>query len=322
MKFRFPIFIIDEDYRSENASGLGIRALSAAIEAEGVEVIATSYGDLSSFAQQQSRASAFILSIDDEEFDVDSPEDVASAIKNLRTFIGELCLQRLTSPSTCTARRAPRNTFRTTSCASCMASSTCSRTPRIRGAPHHPRGAQLRRQPAAAVLPRAGHEAQDGLYSWHRPGHRRRGVPEEPGGPDVPPVLRRNMLRADVCNAVDELGQLLDHTGPVAESELNAARIFHADHRFFVTRYLDLEQGGAARQRRRRRRGGGGPQLPQVDPARHHHDGRDSGVPASDAQPPGDHRPDPAGRVPSGQHPQEDRGQPVRAKPSTRTRAS
>ncbi len=91
MKFRFPIFIIDEDYRSENASGLGVRALASAIEAEGMEVIGvTSYGDLSSFAQQQSRASAFILSIDDEEFDVDSPEDVAGAIKNLRTFIGEL----------------------------------------------------------------------------------------------------------------------------------------------------------------------------------------------------------------------------------------
>ena len=44
-----------------------------------------------------------------------------------------------------------------------------------------------------------------------------------------------NMLRADVCNAVEELGQLLDHTGPVAESEKNAARIFHADHCFFVT---------------------------------------------------------------------------------------
>lgn len=27
MKFRFPIIIIDEDYRSENTSGLGIRAL-------------------------------------------------------------------------------------------------------------------------------------------------------------------------------------------------------------------------------------------------------------------------------------------------------
>jgi arginine decarboxylase len=44
-----------------------------------------------------------------------------------------------------------------------------------------------------------------------------------------------NMLRADVCNAVDELGQLLDHTGPVAASERNAARIFNCDHLYFVT---------------------------------------------------------------------------------------
>ena len=56
MKFRFPIIIIDEDYRSENTSGLGIRALAQASEAEGFEVLGvTSYGDLSQFAQQQSR---------------------------------------------------------------------------------------------------------------------------------------------------------------------------------------------------------------------------------------------------------------------------
>src|SRR5690606_22802256 len=40
---------------------------------------------------------------------------------------------------------------------------------------------------------------------------------------------------ADVRNAVDELGQLLDHTGPVGASERNAARIFNTDHLFFVT---------------------------------------------------------------------------------------
>jgi arginine decarboxylase len=58
MRFRFPVVIIDEDYRSENASGLGIRALADAIEKEGFEVLgATTYGDLSQFAQQQSRAS-------------------------------------------------------------------------------------------------------------------------------------------------------------------------------------------------------------------------------------------------------------------------
>ena len=58
LRFQFPIVIIDEDFRSENTSGLGIRALAAAIEKEGFEVLGvTSYGDLSQFAQQQSRAS-------------------------------------------------------------------------------------------------------------------------------------------------------------------------------------------------------------------------------------------------------------------------
>ena len=36
MRFNFPIIIIDEDFRSENASGLGIRALAEAIEKEGM----------------------------------------------------------------------------------------------------------------------------------------------------------------------------------------------------------------------------------------------------------------------------------------------
>ena len=62
MRFRFPVVIIDEDFRSENASGLGIRTLAEAIEKEGMEVLGvTNYGDLTSFAQQQARASAFVL---------------------------------------------------------------------------------------------------------------------------------------------------------------------------------------------------------------------------------------------------------------------
>src|SRR5256885_13001460 len=94
MKFRFPIVIIDEDYRSENTSGLGIRALAQAIEEEGFEVLGvTSYGDLSQFAQQQSRASAFILSIDDEEFSLgDGGTD--PVIHSLRSFIGEVRRKR------------------------------------------------------------------------------------------------------------------------------------------------------------------------------------------------------------------------------------
>jgi arginine decarboxylase len=91
MRFRFPIFIIDEDFRSENNSGLGIRALAQAIEAEGIEVMGvTSFGDLASFAQQQSRASAFILSIDDEEFAGTELNAEAPVLLTLRKFIEEI----------------------------------------------------------------------------------------------------------------------------------------------------------------------------------------------------------------------------------------
>ena len=46
----------------------------------------TSYGDLASFAQQQSRASAFILSIDDEELALEPEETLAE----LRAFVSEI----------------------------------------------------------------------------------------------------------------------------------------------------------------------------------------------------------------------------------------
>ena len=74
------------------------------------------------------------------------------------------------------------------------------------------------------------------LLLWHCPGHSG-GVAflKSPVGQMFHQFFGENMLRADVCNAVDELGQLLDHTGPVAASERNAARIFNADHLFFVT---------------------------------------------------------------------------------------
>eukprot|EP01155_Anaeramoeba_flamelloides_P046521 Anaeramoba_flamelloidesc39786_g1_i2.p1 GENE.c39786_g1_i2~~c39786_g1_i2.p1 ORF type:complete len:110 (-),score=20.68 c39786_g1_i2:16-345(-) len=91
MKFRFPVVVIDEDYRSENISGSGIRDLAEAISREGMEVVGfTSYGDLTSFAQQASRASCFILSIDDEEFGTGSDADVNKALESIRDFIGEV----------------------------------------------------------------------------------------------------------------------------------------------------------------------------------------------------------------------------------------
>ncbi|MCL2523025.1 MAG: arginine/lysine/ornithine decarboxylase [Betaproteobacteria bacterium] len=234
MRFHFPIIIIDEDFRSENASGLGIRALAAAIEKTGMEVVGvTSYGDLSSFAQQQSRASAFILSIDDEELALEPEETLAE----LRAFVSEIRHKNAEIPiflhgETRTSRHIPNDILRELHGFIHMHEDTPEFIAR-----------SIKREARAYIdsLPppffRAlTHYAADGSYSWHCPGHSG-GVAflKSPVGQMFHQFFGENMLRADVCNAVEELGQLLDHTGPVAASERNAARIFNADHLYFVT---------------------------------------------------------------------------------------
>ena len=235
-RFRFPIVIIDEDFRSENASGFGIRALAAAIEKEGFEVVgATSYGDLSQFAQQQGRARAFILSIDDEEFSA-GPE-LDPAVLNLRKFIAEIRFRNADIPiylygETRTSQHLPNDVLRELHGFIHMFEDTPEFVARhiIREARSYLAGL------APPFFKALMDYAQDGSYSWHCPGHSG-GVAflKSPVGQMFHQFFGENMLRADVCNAVEELGQLLDHTGPVLQSERNAARIFNADHCFFVT---------------------------------------------------------------------------------------
>ncbi|MBV6410348.1 MAG: Biodegradative arginine decarboxylase [Rhodocyclaceae bacterium] len=234
MRFHFPIIIIDEDFRSENASGLGIRRLAEAIESEGMEVLGvTSYGDLSSFAQQQSRASAFILSIDDEELANEEEETIAE----LRAFVGEIRLRNAEIPiflhgETRTSRHIPNDVLRELHGFIHMFEDTPEFIAR-----YVVRESKAYLDSLPPPFFRAlTHYAADGSYSWHCPGHSG-GVAflKSPVGQMFHQFFGENMLRADVCNAVEELGQLLDHTGPVAASERNAARIFNADHLFFVT---------------------------------------------------------------------------------------
>jgi arginine decarboxylase len=236
MRFHFPIIIIDEDFRSENASGLGIRALAEAIQAEGLEVLGvTSYGDLTSFAQQQSRASTFILSIDDEEFS--SAEASAKAIAGLRAFVSEIRLRNSEIPiflhgETRTSRHIPNDVLRELHGFIHMYEDTPEFIAR-----NVVREAKAYLESLPPPFFRAlTHYASDGSYSWHCPGHSG-GVAflKSPVGQMFHQFFGENMLRADVCNAVEELGQLLDHTGPVAASERNAARIFNCDHLYFVT---------------------------------------------------------------------------------------
>ncbi len=234
MRFHFPVIIIDEDFRSENASGLGIRALAKAIEEEGMEVLGvTSYGDMSSFAQQQSRASVFILSVDDEELANEEEKTIAE----LRAFVQEVRIRNSEIPiflhgETRTSRHIPNDVLRELHGFIHMFEDTPEFIAR-----NVVREAKAYLDSLPPPFFRAlTHYAADGSYSWHCPGHSG-GVAflKSPVGQMFHQFFGENMLRADVCNAVEELGQLLDHTGPVAASERNAARIFNADHLFFVT---------------------------------------------------------------------------------------
>ena len=74
-----------------------------------------------------------------------------------------------------------------------------------------------------------------GSYSWHTPGHGG-GIAfrKSPVGQLFYKFFGENTLRSDISVSVGRLGSLLDHTGPIAEGERNAARIFGTDETLFV----------------------------------------------------------------------------------------
>ena len=236
MRFHFPIVIIDEDFRAENVSGSEIRALAAAREADGAEVAGiTSFGDARSFARQHSRSGAFILSIDDEEF-----EDITTAARTmngLREFVREIRHRNPLIPiflygETRTSRHITNDVLKELHGFIHMFEDTPEFVARRIA---HESNVYLNRL-APPFFRALIDYAADGSYSWHCPGHSG-GVAflKSPVGQMFHQFFGENLLRADVSTSVDELGQLLDHTGPIAESERNAARIFGCDHLFFVT---------------------------------------------------------------------------------------
>ncbi len=183
----------------------------------------------------------------------------------------------------------------------------------VRRPAHHPRGAQLPRRRRAAVLQGADQLRAGRLVLMALPGpFGRRRLPEEPGRADVPPVLRRE-------HAARRRLQLGRRARPAARPHRpgrgeRAQRRAHLQRRPLLLRHQRHQHqqqdglaphGGAGRRRRRR------PQLPQVDPARDHHDRLDPGVPAADAQPLRDHRSDRPGPFHARRDPQEDRQPPA-----------
>jgi arginine decarboxylase len=226
----FPIAIIDEDYESKHAAGIGMRQLAAALEKEGFRVVAgVSYADAQRLVEVFNSESCWIVSVDGAE---DSPEQwrileevlAAKRRRNDRLPIFLFGDER-------TAEMVPASVLKHANAFMQMFEDSPEFLARViaRAA-----NLYLERLPPPmfkALMDYTLHAS----YSWHTPGHGG-GVAyrKSPVGTMFYEFFGENTLRSDVSVSVGLLGSLLDHTGPIAEGERNAARIFGADETLFV----------------------------------------------------------------------------------------
>ncbi|MGC8480461.1 MAG: Orn/Lys/Arg decarboxylase N-terminal domain-containing protein [Acidimicrobiales bacterium] len=230
MNPNFPVLLIDDPSRPER-TGSSIDGLAAALERAGVGVMRRfTNDDAATLASLSSRVAAFVYCALDCRGEVIERTALVEFVQAVRAKNSTVPIylfgQRITAAamplSILKEVQGFVNTFEETD-------------------DYVARGiAHAARDYLDAVAPpffRAlTNYVESGANSWHTPGHSGGAAfLKSPVGTMFHQFFGENMLRADVCNAVEELGQLLDHTGPVADAERNAARIFSADHLFFVT---------------------------------------------------------------------------------------
>jgi arginine decarboxylase len=231
----FPVVLVSRTSRAPGVADAGLEELAAALDRVGASTrMRAADDDLMAFAQQSNRVSAFVYSV---VGNLTHPPTGERALTALIGFVASVRRKNPTVPIYLFGERLSAvalplpvlkeihgfvNAFEDT--AEFVARGIA-------------RAAQAYLDALAPPFFKALTDyAQGGVYSWHAPGHSG-GVAflKSPVGTMFHEFFGENMLRADVCNAVEELGQLLDHTGPVYDAERNAARIFSADHLYFVT---------------------------------------------------------------------------------------
>lgn len=75
----------------------------------------------------------------------------------------------------------------------------------------------------------------DAHYAWSTPGHTGGlGFLASAPGTAFFDFFGENVFRADLSSSMSDLGSILEHEGPAGEAEKEAAKVFKADHTFFV----------------------------------------------------------------------------------------
>jgi arginine decarboxylase len=228
----FPIAIIDEDIGGSSATGRGMRQLAAAIEKEGFRVVSgIGYADAERLARVFNTESCWVVSVDGAAADTGSEH-----WQRLERVLAEKRSRNDRLPiflfgNELTAERVPAAVLRHANAFMRLFEDSPEFLARS-----ITRSAQLYLQRLAPPMFRALMAYTFGAsYSWHTPGHGG-GIAfrKSPVGQLFYSFFGENTLRSDISVSVGSVGSLLDHTGPIAEGERNAARIFGSDHTLFV----------------------------------------------------------------------------------------
>jgi arginine decarboxylase len=226
----FPILIVDGDFNSDRAAGVFMRRLAKELEQLNFKVVTLeTYADAAMVAGGFNAFSCILLSVEGSEEGTDFLDQLRALLDAAQRkndaipifYVGERRIVGAVHVEYLTRARGIIYLFEDT--------------------------AQfIARQVARAaedylenLLPpffkAMVKHAEESAYSWHTPGHAG-GVAfiKSPVGRAFHQFYGENAFRTDLSISVPELGSLLDHTGPIADAEAEAARHFGADHTLFV----------------------------------------------------------------------------------------
>jgi arginine decarboxylase len=226
----FPVAIIDEDYEGKHAAGRGMRQLAEAIEKEGFRVVAgVSYADAQRLVEVFNSESCWLVSLDGTEAGPKQWQILEEVLAAKRRRNDRLPIFLFGDERT--AEMVPASVLKHANAFMRLFEDSPEFLARVivRAA-----NLYLERLPPPmfkALMDYTLHAS----YSWHTPGHGGGvGFRKSPVGHLFYQFFGENTLRSDVSVSVGMLGSLLDHTGPIAEGERNAARIFGSDETLFV----------------------------------------------------------------------------------------
>jgi arginine decarboxylase len=226
----FPIAIIDEDFEGKSAAGRGMRQLAQAIEKEGFRVVAgLSYDDAERLAQIFNSESCWLISVDGAEARPRQWQRLEAMLEAKRKRNDRLPIYLFGDDRT--AEVVPAAVMKHANAFMRLFEDSPEFLARSIS-----RSAQLYLERLAPPMFKALMDyTMQASYSWHTPGHGGGiGFRKSPVGQLFYSFFGENTLRSDVSVSVGSLGSLLDHTGPIAAGERNAARIFGSDETLFV----------------------------------------------------------------------------------------